>query len=315
MSYVHLSGLVGLPEVIAVLLLPTGVRLLMRRSSRTSGPSLAGPGPGGVVAVMLSRWGSTSGAVAIAALGAGTLWSLRRRPALAFLGIWFFLTLAPTSSFVPILTEVGAERRMYLPLMSIAIAFSAMLLVSCRWLGGTARLARPLYVAMIAVTSALFVGVSASRCEVYESRTRIWNDAVRALPGNDRAWNNLVDALIDAGEPAKALPAAKRLIQLVPENARANYQLGRVLRMNKLPESAIPALENSVTLAPGNAGFYLELGNAYRDSGNESQAIATFEKTIKLDPTYSEAYNNLATLVGRTSPETGLHYAEQAMTL
>ncbi len=33
-------------------------------------------------------------------------------------GAWFFITLAPASSIVPILTEVGAERRMYVPLMA-----------------------------------------------------------------------------------------------------------------------------------------------------------------------------------------------------
>ena len=45
--------------------------------------------------------------------------TLYRRPRVGILGLWFFLTLAPTSSILPIATEVGAERRMYLPLMAI----------------------------------------------------------------------------------------------------------------------------------------------------------------------------------------------------
>jgi Flp pilus assembly protein TadD len=48
-----------------------------------------------------------------------TLLSLRRWPRTAFLGLWVFVTLAPTSSFAPIAAEVGAERRMYLPLVGI----------------------------------------------------------------------------------------------------------------------------------------------------------------------------------------------------
>src|SRR4029077_5280746 len=47
--------------------------------------------------------------------------ALARVPRVGFLGAWFFLTLAPTSSFVPIATEVGAERRMYVPLMALAV--------------------------------------------------------------------------------------------------------------------------------------------------------------------------------------------------
>ena len=53
--------------------------------------------------------------VVVVALGLLTLVALWRWPMLGFLGAWFFVTLSPTSSFVPIATEVGAERRMYLP--------------------------------------------------------------------------------------------------------------------------------------------------------------------------------------------------------
>src|SRR5204863_7713545 len=57
----------------------------------------------------------------ILALIAATIVALVRRPAVGFLGAIFFLTLAPTSSVVPILSEVGAERRMYLPLAAIVV--------------------------------------------------------------------------------------------------------------------------------------------------------------------------------------------------
>ena len=47
--------------------------------------------------------------------------ALVRRPMWGYLGAWFFVTLAPTSSIVPIVTEVGAERRMYLPLVALVV--------------------------------------------------------------------------------------------------------------------------------------------------------------------------------------------------
>jgi protein O-mannosyl-transferase len=56
----------------------------------------------------------------VALLGA-TIAALIRRPPLGFLGASFFITLAPTSSVVPIATEVGAERRMYLPLIPLVV--------------------------------------------------------------------------------------------------------------------------------------------------------------------------------------------------
>lgn len=59
------------------------------------------------------------GGVFLFALALLTVLAFRSQPAAGFAGAWFFLTLAPTSSFVPIATEVGAERRMYLPLMAL----------------------------------------------------------------------------------------------------------------------------------------------------------------------------------------------------
>lgn len=47
-----------------------------------------------------------------------TLYALKRHPTLGFLGAVFFIVLSPTSSIIPIINEVGAERRMYLPLAS-----------------------------------------------------------------------------------------------------------------------------------------------------------------------------------------------------
>ena len=49
-------------------------------------------------------------AVLILGLVAATAWLLRRRSWLEFCGAWFFLILAPTSSFIPLPSEPGAER-------------------------------------------------------------------------------------------------------------------------------------------------------------------------------------------------------------
>ena len=60
-------------------------------------------------------------AIFLLALLGATIVALRRSPPIGFLGAWFFMTLAPTSSIIPIATEVGAERRMYLPLIPLVV--------------------------------------------------------------------------------------------------------------------------------------------------------------------------------------------------
>src|SRR5262249_40668884 len=56
--------------------------------------------------------------IALAGITAAA-WFFDRR--LAYLGTWIFITLAPASTIIPIATEVGAERRMYMPMMAIAV--------------------------------------------------------------------------------------------------------------------------------------------------------------------------------------------------
>src|SRR5262249_33967100 len=56
-----------------------------------------------------------------------TIAGFTRARTFAFFGCWFFLTLAPTSSVLPIATEVGAERRMYLPLVAVIVAAALLL--------------------------------------------------------------------------------------------------------------------------------------------------------------------------------------------
>ena len=54
-----------------------------------------------------------AGVLAVLALLAVTLVLLKRRPAAGFLGAWFFLILAPTSSVIPVASQTLAEHRMY----------------------------------------------------------------------------------------------------------------------------------------------------------------------------------------------------------
>src|SRR3989475_12848490 len=58
-------------------------------------------------------------AVMVLALIAVTIWALVRRMPIGFAGAWFFGILAPTSSIIPIVTEIAAEHRMYLPLAAV----------------------------------------------------------------------------------------------------------------------------------------------------------------------------------------------------
>src|SRR5262249_40687895 len=124
-------------------------------------------------------------AIVILAIVVGTLYALRRHPALGFLGAWFLLILAPTSSVVPIATQTVPEHRVYLPLAGVAVLFVVLLYRGLGWpaLG-------------VAAAAAFLLGVNtAQRNEVYGSEIALWSDTVAKLPASSRARNGLGLAL------------------------------------------------------------------------------------------------------------------------
>src|SRR5262249_6057034 len=83
-----------------------------------------------------------------------------KRPLLGFLGVWFFFTLAPTSSVVPIATEVGADRRMYLPLAALVVLAVVLLyLLREQWAHAAPNNARGMRRQVVDVASLTIVGV------------------------------------------------------------------------------------------------------------------------------------------------------------
>ena len=143
---------------------------------------------------------------------------LFRRPRAGFLGAWFFVILAPSSSIVPIISEVGAERRMYLPLA--AVVTFLVLLVASR--------VKPLIGAVFAVAvGALLVARTMERNAEYADPAVLWRSATREIPTNPRAHNSLGATLGMRGEVEEAIAEFNEALRLRPGyvNARENLAL------------------------------------------------------------------------------------------
>jgi hypothetical protein len=111
----------------------------------------------------------------VGALVARTLWGVLRRKKLAFLGVVFFLVLAPTSSFRPLVNEVAAERRMYLPLAAVialvVIAGDALR----RRLGASPGIGLAVVLAAVLALAVTTV----RRNVVYRTKLAFWCDIVK----------------------------------------------------------------------------------------------------------------------------------------
>ena len=228
-----------------------------------------------------------------------TIRALNNSPELGFLGAWFFIILAPTSSVVPILTEVGAERRMYLPLAGLVVLAVV---------GGHHLLKRmtssPRLVGWVGCVLALMLAVALGlttrhRNTDYSSRVSIWRTGVAATPRNPRAQCGLGSALITAGQTKEAVDVLRRAIALSPNYANAHSNLATALAAEGAFEEAIRHFSRAVDLAPARPLVHKVWADSLLALGKMDDALVHYRLQIEISPALPDPYNSAASILAR----------------
>jgi tetratricopeptide (TPR) repeat protein len=232
-------------------------------------------------------------AIALAVLLAAVAWAVVRRPALGFLGAWFFLILAPTSSFMPI-KDACFEHRMYLSLAAVvagaAIAGYALIrrLVRQSALSGNSA---TIAATVLALVVAVALGCASFRRNAdYRTAVSIWEDATRKRPGNPRAWNSLGEAYGKASRYDEAIRSCDKALDLDPCYAEAYNNRGAARADANHDFDAIADYDKAIALEPDFAEAYNNRGLACAKIGRLTDAIRDYDKAIALKPDYAEAY-------------------------
>jgi Flp pilus assembly protein TadD len=252
---------------------------------------------------MLTLRDAAGEAALIVALAAATAIAMRRWPAAGFLGAMFFLTLAPTSSIVPITSEVGAERRMYLPLAALAVlavTLAGILVDRARSRSPGRR--RTLIVIAIGVSAVVIAALAvrtAYRNREYETPTSLWQSVVDRRP-HGRARFSLATQLMEAGRHDDAIAQLRAAVIDFPD-ARAG--LGTELLIAGQFDEGVKVLEAFVDANPSasnRAPARLLIASGYRGLGERSlqrrqfaQAAEQARKSIQLNPESADAHNVL----------------------
>ena len=206
-------------------------------------------------------------ALLISALLVATVRGLLRRSPAAFAGAWCFLILAPTSSVLPIVTEVAAEHRMYLPLCGIIALVVLGLFDMGRRLAETGAfkgrgILAPAGLIASSVVVILFARMTYERNADYHDFDRIWSDTVAKRPENARARNNYATSLLARGSFAEAEPHLRAAVEQKPSYAEAEANLGVALcAQGKLDEGALH-LRRAIALRPDYASAHRNLGES-----------------------------------------------------
>lgn len=217
-----------------------------------------------------------------------------RKPAVGFLGAWFFLILAPTSSIVPV-ADAMVEHRMYLPLAAVI----ALLVAGLH--GRLGRAAIPVWVGV----AALWGGLTAFRNLDYSSPLALWTDTVRKVPESARSHNNLGAYFLNEGRLEEAREEFTTALRLDPRYASAHYNLGQLREKTGAMAEAITAYEEAVKFNPRLADARVNLGNLLDRQGRAADAVPHYEAALQLDPLAGDVHANLGSVLlklRRTAP-------------
>lgn len=246
------------------------------------------------------------GPLVLILLGA-TIWALFRAPRAGFLGAWFFIILAPSSSLIPLVSQTIAEHRMYLPL--IAIVVPAVLLL-WRFAGA----ARPVF---FIPWIGLYATLTLLRAGDYRTSIGLWTQTVAACPSNPRAHNNLGRSLLDAGRAAPADAEFSAAVALDPLYVLGHYNRGLAAVALARPALALPHFAAACRLAPEFPDAWLGRGNALAalTPPRYAEAIDCYRRALALQPA-ADTHCNLAFVlhaVGRD--DEAIAELEQALAL
>jgi tetratricopeptide (TPR) repeat protein len=176
--------------------------------------------------------------------------------------IWFLISLAPTSTIVP-LNDIAVEHRLYLP-MSLGLCLIAGWVI--RQLKKENQLRILIFI--ILVSSVLVI----KRNQVWTSEINLWSDSALKNPNSSRVHNNLGKAYFEKGKLSKARIHFEKSVASIPEYVQTQFNI-----------------KNKTLFRADFAEPHFNLASIYLDLGKLEDAETEYQSALHLKPDYYAA--------------------------
>jgi len=233
-----------------------------------------------------------------------TLWAFILKHWVGFAGAWFFLILAPTSSFIPV-RDAAFEHRMYLPLAAVIVVMFAGVRAVWNIRGrrflqnNTSR--RWVEAAFLVGMAALLGSCTVRRNRDYQDTLGMWNEVARQRPDNPRAHVNIGVLLEREGRAEEAIEEYRIALAMEPDYADAHFNLGvAFVRLGRY-EEAERAFRDAIRLSPGDAAAHVNLANVLSRRSDWDGAAAAYREAVRSAPRDPDARLGLARALVRKS--------------
>jgi|GEM_PF-2059647 len=213
-------------------------------------------------------------------------------PVISFGILWFFITLLPSSSFIPF-QEVITEKHLYLPMIGFFIAMAGISSLIYQKFQDNQKLLRKVFAIIVVILSMLTI----HRNYIWGDSIRFWEDILKKTPDSWATHYAYADVL-------------RKQAEIDLDMSYKNYKLGDEGRaqelMNRYLQNLNKAIEHyieSTLYRPAYIDALLNTGICYgmlyqiTKSDRELLESERFFKIVtELEPTNTKALNNLANL-------------------
>ena len=195
---------------------------------------------------------------------------------------WWFITLAPTSSVIPI-RDVIYEHRVYLAMVGWVLLLVVVVgLRQRRWM-----------VVAGATLLLLYAGLTLARNTVWASEVRLWEDAWKKGRNKDRTNKNYGFVLTQEKRFSEGIARLERAVELKPEDQDYRITLGAAYLQVQEWEQARQQFERATSLRSDKADGWNNLGVALFQLKRYQESKQMFLKALELDDRFYMAWLGL----------------------
>ncbi|RKY31419.1 MAG: hypothetical protein DRP74_04965 [Candidatus Omnitrophota bacterium] len=206
----------------------------------------------------------------------------------SFAILWFFITLLPESSIIPI-KDVIFEHRLYLPMFG----FSLFLVYIVYYLAGRKSW---LKIILLSVMVCAYSILTYNRNSIWKDGITLWSDSIKKSPLKARPYSERGNIYLSRGDFTRALNDYNKAIEINPGFDDAYNNRGFLYTKKGESEQAIHDFNKAIKVNPEPYLAYYNRGNAHRVQGNYEKAIRDYSRSIDIRPDFALAYYNRATI-------------------